>query len=124
MRVVGQFEVHALPGLGGARLNRPLKKSRFYAVRVELAFRLASKCFIFDSESASADGTTRVQRLFQRPLKSCPDTSLQRRVLEKSFASCAKVAAVVPLEAQLGHNRARSTAVIRVCWAESVGHGA
>jgi hypothetical protein len=50
-----------------ARLNRLLKNSEFGFVRVELAFRLASKCFIFDSESALADGTTRVERLFQQP---------------------------------------------------------
>jgi len=41
---------------------------------VELAFRLASKCFIFDSESALADGTARVERLhYEAPFKSVVD---------------------------------------------------
>ena len=39
-----------------ARLNRLLKKSCHGLVRVELAFRPASKPFVFVPESASADG--------------------------------------------------------------------
>ena len=61
-------------GTCSARLNRLLKKSDFGSVRVELAFRPASKPFVCDHEPASAGGTNGLARVFQQPVKSCPVT--------------------------------------------------
>jgi hypothetical protein len=52
-----------------ARLNRLLKNSWDVNVRAELAFRPASKFFIFDPEPALAGGSNTVSRVFSAACK-------------------------------------------------------
>jgi hypothetical protein len=63
------------------RLNRLLKNSLEVKARVELAFRPASKFFVFDSEPALAGGSNYVYRVFQQPLQLVRDLLFSSLIL-------------------------------------------